>query len=158
MKLSAHCHRAGYAIYKGIATIWQQWQTTGRRAAAIPATAHHPRWWNQRQCSEVREPTTRNPPTGRIQAATPKLGCAERGGRKLGDWQRRVLRYCVAGPATGRELLVVAGYAQRTGNFKRGLLKLRGLELLEFSIPDQPRSKRQRYRLTLRGQQYLARQ
>ena len=161
VNIITHYHRAGYAIGRGLVIIWQRWQPHGRMAAAVKA-----RQRRQNQRAEVREPSGAKPLAGkRAETAEARKGSADGSGHQGGGrafnlrgWQRRVLRYCAEDSATGRELLAVAGYAERTGNFKRGLLKLRRLELLEFSIPDRPRSKRQRYRLTPRGERYLAEQ
>ena len=59
-------------------------------------------------------------------------------------------------PATGRELLSASGYSTRTGNFKRAIDRHLATNLLELTIPDKPRSGRQRYRLTATGRQLLA--
>jgi len=67
-----------------------------------------------------------------------------------------VLRACAEQPATGRELLTASGYSTRTGNFKRAVERHLAMNLLELTIPDKPRSGRQRYRLTAAGRRVLA--
>jgi predicted HTH transcriptional regulator len=67
-----------------------------------------------------------------------------------------LLTACLNGPLLGQELLKAAGYAERTGNFKRSLEKLLDKKLLEMTIPDKPTSPRQRYRITATGRTWLA--
>ena len=59
----------------------------------------------------------------------------------LPTWQVNVLRACLSREQTGRELLTVAGYASRTGNFKKGLQRLLDSRLLILTIPDKPNSR-----------------
>ena len=77
-------------------------------------------------------------------------------GGRLQDWEIAVLSACVERPATGRELLAASGYSTRTGNFKKGMERHLAMNLLELTIPDKPRSGRQRYRLTAAGRRLLA--
>ncbi len=67
------------------------------------------------------------------------------------DIERKILEMCIAGQRTGSELRLAAGYASRSGNFKRSLEKLLVTGFIEMTIPDKPRSKKQRYQLTERG-------
>ena len=69
----------------------------------------------------------------------------------LTDIERKILEMCIVGQRTGSELRVAAGYLSRSGNFKRSLEKLLVKGLIEMTIPDKPRSKKQRYQLTERG-------
>lgn len=67
-----------------------------------------------------------------------------------------ILRTCVAGPQSTPELLQALGYTSRTGNYKNALMRLvEQLHLVEMTIPDSPRSKKQKYRLTTKGKQYV---
>ena len=77
------------------------------------------------------------------------------GGRFHG-WEIAVLKACAERPATGRELLMASGYSTRTGNFKRAIERHLAMNLLELTIPDKPRSGKQRYRLTTAGRRILA--
>jgi len=74
----------------------------------------------------------------------------------LAPWQASLLAACQMEPKTTSELLAIAGYKSRTGNFKKGLQNLLEGRLLELTIPDRPRSRGQKYRLTDRGRQVLA--
>ena len=75
---------------------------------------------------------------------------------KLSRWQLDVLSACSAGEKTARELIVVAGYRSRTGNFKKGLQRLVDESFLEPTLPDKPNSRLQKYRLTAAGRQTLS--
>ena len=71
-------------------------------------------------------------------------------------WQREVLISCFYDEKTGKEIMEVAGYGSRTGNFKKGLQRLLDYHLLELTIPDKPQSRLQKYRLTDKGRQLVA--
>ena len=79
----------------------------------------------------------------------------ESNGERLQDWEIAMLRTSAEQPATGRELLLASGYSSRTGNFKRAIERHRAMNLLELTIPDKPRSGKQRYRLTPTGRRVL---
>ncbi len=69
--------------------------------------------------------------------------------------EQRILEACRSAPQSTPELLAALEYATRTGNFKRGLKRLLSLGLLELSIPEKPRSKHQKYRITGMGTHYV---
>lgn len=66
-----------------------------------------------------------------------------------------ILQSSQASPLSSRELLEVAGYKTRTGNFKRSLEKLLEWTLLEMTLPDKPTSSKQQYRTTEKGRRLL---
>jgi ATP-dependent DNA helicase RecG len=68
-----------------------------------------------------------------------------------------ILEACQDDPRTSRELLTAAGYSSRTGNFKRSIDRLLTYRLIQMTTPDKPRSSRQKYRLTEKGQHLLVR-
>ena len=74
---------------------------------------------------------------------------------ELLNWQREVMKYCFDDEKTGNEIMKIAGYSSRTGNFKKGLQRLLDYQLLELTIPDKPRSRLQRYQLTEAGQKLV---
>ena len=74
---------------------------------------------------------------------------------KLSATEMVLLRACQEKACTGHELLQAAGYAKRTGNFKRGMDRLLEAELLEMTLPDKPNSRLQKYRLTAKGRARL---
>ena len=80
----------------------------------------------------------------------------ESNGEGLQDWEIAMLKTCAEQPSTGRELLSASGYSTRTGNFKRALERHLAMNRLELTIPDKPRSSKQRYRLTPTGRRVLA--
>ena len=70
--------------------------------------------------------------------------------------EKQLLMACQAESRSGQELLEAAGYAGRTGNFKRSLEKVLDAQLLAMTIPDKPTSSLQKYRLTDKGRAWLA--
>jgi ATP-dependent DNA helicase RecG len=66
-----------------------------------------------------------------------------------------LLELCKNVPKTGREIITASGYASRTGNLKRSLEKLKSMGLIEMTIPDKPRSSKQKYRLTEKGMKLI---
>lgn len=74
---------------------------------------------------------------------------------ELAEWQIDILSACSSGEKTGKDLLHVAGYRSRTGNFKKGLQQLVHQRLIALTIPDKPQSRLQKYRLTKEGEAYL---
>jgi hypothetical protein len=67
-----------------------------------------------------------------------------------------LLAACATSPRAIHELLDVAGYSSRIGNFKRSMDKLLQGDLLAMTIPDKPRSGNQRYKATAKGKALLA--
>ena len=63
----------------------------------------------------------------------------------------KLLQACTATPRNSQDLLEVAGYSSRAGNFKRSIEKLLQNGFLEMTIPDKPTSRHQKYRLTTEG-------
>jgi len=78
---------------------------------------------------------------------------------ELNETEITLLRACLNAPQSTTELLAALGYTTRTGNFKKALKRLLGeLQGLEQTIPDAPRSKNQKYRLTANGKALLEQQ
>lgn len=67
-----------------------------------------------------------------------------------------LLEACATGDATSAELRRASGYASRTGTFRQRLDRLVQNSLLELTVPERPRSRSQRYRLTAKGRAALA--
>jgi predicted HTH transcriptional regulator len=74
---------------------------------------------------------------------------------ELLKWQKDVLSACSTAEKSGKELLLVAGYRNRTGNFKKGIQRLLDHQFIVHTIPDKPNSRLQKYRLTKKGEEYL---
>ncbi len=73
----------------------------------------------------------------------------------MSNIEQRILVICSDESRSTPDLLQFLGYKTRTGNFKRALARLLGLGYLEMSIPDKPKSKNQRYRLTTKGRKLI---
>jgi ATP-dependent DNA helicase RecG len=65
----------------------------------------------------------------------------------LSKTEKLILQACQDGPLSVSQLLNVLGYKSRTGHFKKALSRLLELELLVRTVPDAPRSKKQKYRI-----------
>ena len=70
--------------------------------------------------------------------------------------ERRVMEACLTCSKTTPELLKELGSRTRTGGFRQSLHRLMEMQLLELTIPDRPRSKHQKYRLTDKGRAFLS--
>ncbi len=62
---------------------------------------------------------------------------------------------CADEPQSTPDLLHTLGYKTRTGGFKVAITDLLISGFLEMTIPDKPRSKKQRYRTTAAGRRVL---
>ncbi|MCX5824802.1 MAG: putative DNA binding domain-containing protein [Deltaproteobacteria bacterium] len=69
--------------------------------------------------------------------------------------EHRLLKECTNEPQNTPNLLNTFGYKTRPGGFKVALSRLLALGFLEMTIPDKPRSKKQRYRTTAAGRAVL---
>jgi ATP-dependent DNA helicase RecG len=69
--------------------------------------------------------------------------------------EHRLLKECTDEPQSTPNLLHTLGYKTRSGGFKVALSRLLALGFLEMTIPDKPRSKKQRYRTTATGRAIL---
>lgn len=66
-----------------------------------------------------------------------------------------MLEACAGGSASNSDLRAAAGHSSRTGAFRERLDRLLQNDLLEMTVPDRPRSRSQRYRLTAKGRAAL---
>ena len=67
-----------------------------------------------------------------------------------------MLRVCAEAEATAKELQIAAGYPLRTSNFRKRIDNLLEQEFLGRTLPDNPHSPMQKYRLTSKGRAVLA--
>lgn len=67
-----------------------------------------------------------------------------------------MLRVCAEAEATAKELQIAAGYPLRTSNFRKRIDNLLEQEFLSRTLPDNPHSPRQKYRLTSKGRAVLS--
>lgn len=75
--------------------------------------------------------------------------------RHVGRYDVVMLRTVLDGPAHRNELLDAAGLGRLAQNYARHVLPLVNDGLLELTIPDKPRSRAQRYKITDRGRSLL---
>ncbi|VGO17456.1 hypothetical protein PDESU_06052 [Pontiella desulfatans] len=63
----------------------------------------------------------------------------------------RILQACRMQPLSSRDIATVLGHKTLSGNLRAIIPHLRALELMEYTIPETPRSRQQKYRLTAKG-------
>ncbi len=73
---------------------------------------------------------------------------------RLSTTESQILKQCVE-PKSTPELLKLLGYSSRTGNFKSALSRLLSKDYLKMTIPESPRSKKQKYKTTGKGKQLV---
>jgi len=62
-----------------------------------------------------------------------------------------ILQACADTPLSAAELMKIFGLDTKTGAFKRVIKGLLENELIEYTLPDKPNSRLQKYRLTFKG-------
>ena len=74
---------------------------------------------------------------------------------ELSETEEKILRELEREARGRKDLLVLLGYSQRTGNYKAAIGRLSSLNLIEMTIPDKPNSRLQKYRLTEKGRRMI---
>ncbi len=73
----------------------------------------------------------------------------------LTETEQQILEACAEAAQRPSDLMEKLGHASRTGSFKRAISRLMEIGLLERTLPDVPRSKKQQYRLTDKGKRLI---
>ena len=72
---------------------------------------------------------------------------------QVNDQVISILRFCST-PKSRGEILKNLGYKNHFDNYKRHIKPVLDNNLIEMTIPDKPKSKNQKYRLTIKGNEY----
>ena len=67
----------------------------------------------------------------------------------------KILQMCHKQDTSMSELLKNLGYKTKPGGIKKTMKKLLELELIAYTLPDVPRSKRQQYKITHLGKMLI---
>ena len=88
---------------------------------------------------------------------TPPVGAQSeaQSGAQSGAQSAQVLRLLESGPFSASELLSLLGLESKTGAFKRSIKELIDNNLIEYTLPDKPNSRLQKYRRTPKGQRLI---
>ncbi|MFP4393437.1 MAG: helix-turn-helix domain-containing protein, partial [Desulfohalobiaceae bacterium] len=77
-------------------------------------------------------------------------------GAQLGAQSQRILYALAHEPLSAAGLADALGLKSKTGSFKRTLAELLENKLVAYTIPDKPSSRMQKYHLTSKGLEYIA--
>jgi len=94
-------------------------------------------------------------PTPQVEAQVGEQ-VGEQVSEQVSEQKISILRACFDNPKGTADLLRAVGLAAVYLNYQRHLLPLLGQGLIERTIPDKPRSRLQKYRLTAKGRAVLA--
>ncbi len=70
---------------------------------------------------------------------------------EIGATEEKILDLCTENPKSKMELANLFGHANVPGNIKRAVQRLQKEKLLVFTIPEKPKSSKQKYKTTQRG-------
>jgi DNA-binding PadR family transcriptional regulator len=79
------------------------------------------------------------------------LIAAQQSGRVKGQVDAHILAVCLLAPLSSAEIATALGHKQLSGNLRKALPRLREAGLVEYTIPESPNSRLQKYRLTEKG-------
>ena len=66
-----------------------------------------------------------------------------------------ILTVCAEHPLSSSEIATALGHKKLSGNLRKALPRLKETEFLEYTIPEKPKSRLQKYRLTEKGRKLL---
>ena len=67
----------------------------------------------------------------------------------------QILSVCLTAPKSSADIATALGHKQLSGNLRKALPRLRCAGLLEYTVPDKPNSRLQKYRLSAKGRVLL---
>ncbi len=75
---------------------------------------------------------------------------------EIAQVHRQILSSCSTSPLSSAEIASALGHKQLSGNLRKAIPQLRIAGLLQYTIPEKPNSRLQRYRLTAKGRALLS--
>lgn len=75
---------------------------------------------------------------------------------ELNDTERGILVLCAQRPFSSKEIFTKSGYSRLSGNVKRAIAALLAHQFLAYTIPEKPKSSKQKYYTTLKGAKFLS--
>lgn len=84
-----------------------------------------------------------------------KMSALAQSGAQSGAQSEAILKNLETEPLSAAELAVALGLQSKTGAFKRTLQELVDSGMIEYTTPDKPTSRLQKYRLTKKGRRLL---
>jgi ATP-dependent DNA helicase RecG len=63
----------------------------------------------------------------------------------------KILSECTTDPKSKREIVQMLGHSEVSGSVKKAIAELIRYDLLDYTIPEKPRSRLQKYRTTGKG-------
>ena len=90
------------------------------------------------------------------QAASTSSESVAQSGAQSGAQSAQILLALADSPLSAVELIAALGLASKTGAFKRAIQQLLEKSLIEYTIPEKPSSRLQKYQLTTKGRAVLA--
>lgn len=74
---------------------------------------------------------------------------------QVSEQVHKILSACKSGEKSKKELLAAVGLSNAYLNYQRHIVPLLGKKILEMTIPDKPKSRLQKYRLTEKGENLI---
>ena len=74
---------------------------------------------------------------------------------ELTGTQIKILSECARNPMSKKEIAEMLGHSNVSGNLKKAIKELLANGLLDYTIPEKPRSRFQRYQTTVSGRKII---
>ena len=75
--------------------------------------------------------------------------------QELTETETQILSYCLAEELSAAEIMKQLGHKKLSGNLRKAITALRERAFIVFTLPQTPKSKNQKYKITPAGRQHL---